>query len=563
MGFSMGTAIDEAFAPPLSKRRPVEETILIVGAGTMGAGIAYVAAHGGYTVDLIEPDPQTRQQALASIQSSAERAKDAEAPGRVRFHEAIPNGSDARIAIEAVSERFEIKRDVFVALAAALPADALLATNTSSLAVAELAAVVPHPERVLGLHFFNPPAAMKLVEVVHAAGTSDEAIERAYAFVERIGKTPALAADTPGFIVNRVARPYYLQSMRALASDVASIPELDALARAAGFRMGPFELMDLIGLDVNLATSESVYERTDAARLIPVEMQREMVRQGRLGRKSGVGFYDYSAGVPDRLDLSIELPQDEPNDEEFVAILGFGGLADEAAELFEQRYSRVQRVENDELLDELNVDATVVIDVGGGTADRGDVIAELDSLLGPETVFLVDAYATDLGACTARLKHPERVVGFGILGSFESQRAVEIVDSELASDDALALAQELFESIGKGVVLVEDVPGLFLGRVVGSIVNEAVVAVHENVAVADDIDVAMRLGTNYPIGPIAWGREIGGARVTRILQRVADCDGEAFAPHRSLWVLDVEEEGETEPVVTQSSTDTASILWGG
>jgi 3-hydroxybutyryl-CoA dehydrogenase len=559
----MGTAIDEAFAPPLSKRRPVEETILVVGAGTMGAGIAYVAAHGGYAVDLVEPDPQIRERALASIQSSAERAKDAGAPGRVRMLEAIPNRSAARLAIEAVSEKFEVKRDVFVALAAALDDDALLATNTSSLSVGELADVVPHPQRVLGLHFFNPPAAMKLVEVVHAAGTSDEAIERAYAFVAQIGKTPALAADTPGFIVNRVARPYYLQSMRALDGDVASIPELDALARAAGFRMGPFELMDLIGLDVNLATSESVYERTDAARLIPVEMQREMVRQGRLGRKSGVGFYDYGNGAPDRLDLAIEMPQDEPNDEEFVAVLGFGGLADEIAELLEQRYARVQRIENDELLDELNVDATIVIDVGGGTADRGEIVAELDSLLGPETVFLVDAYATGLAACTARLKHPERVVGFGILGSIESQRAVEIVDSELVSDDALALAQELFESIGKGVVLVEDVPGLFLGRVVGSIVNEAVIAVHENVADADDIDVAMRLGTNYPIGPIAWGREIGGARVTRILQRVADADGEAFAPHRSLWVLDVEEEGEAEPVPTQSSTDAASILWGG
>jgi 3-hydroxybutyryl-CoA dehydrogenase len=559
----MSTAIDEAFAPPVSKSRPVEERILIVGAGTMGAGIAYVAAHGGYNVDLVEPDPATRERAVASIKSGAERAKDAEAPGRVRMLDAIPSASDARIAIEAVSEKFEVKRDVFVALAAALPPDALLATNTSSLSVGQLAALVPHPERVLGLHFFNPPAAMKLVEVVHAEVTSDEAIERAYAFVERIGKTAALAADTPGFIVNRVARPFYLQSMRALAADVASIPELDALARAAGFRMGPFELMDLIGLDVNLAVSESIYERTDCARLIPVEMQREMVRQGRLGRKSGVGFYDYSGGAPDRLDLALEVPQDEPNDDERVAIVGFGARADEVAELLELRYTHVQRVENDELLDELNVEATIVVDAGGGTADRGEVIAELDSLLGPETVFLVDAYATDLKTCGARLKHPERVVGFGVLGSFQSQRAVEIVDSEVVSDDALALAQELFESIGKGVVLVEDVPGLFLGRVVGSIVNEAVVAVHENVADADDIDVAMRLGTNYPIGPISWGREIGGARVTRILQRVADVEGEAFAPHRSLWVLDVEEEGETEPVAAKSSTDAASILWGG
>jgi 3-hydroxybutyryl-CoA dehydrogenase len=144
------------------------------------------------------------------------------------------------------------------------------------------------------------------------------------------------------------------------------------------------------------------------------------------------------------------------------------------------------------------------------------------------------------------MRHPERLIGFGILGSLESQRVVEIVNSEAVSDDALELAQELFGTLGKGVVLLEDVPGLFLGRVVGSIVNEAAIAVHQNVASPDDVDSAMRLGANYPIGPIAWGREIGGARLTRILKRLAAAEGEAFAPHRSLWVLDLEETPEQE-----------------
>jgi 3-hydroxybutyryl-CoA dehydrogenase len=169
-------------------------------------------------------------------------------------------------------------------------------------------------------------------------------------------------------------------------------------------------------------------------------------------------------------------------------------------------------------------------------------------------VIFADAYATDLAKAAKRMRHSERLVGYGVLGAFVSQRAVEIVDSELVSDDALELAQELFASLGKGVVLVEDRPGLFLGRTVGSIVNEAVIAVHEKVATLDDVDVAMRLGTNYPIGPIAWGREIGGARVTRILQRLAEAEGEAFAPHRSLWVLDVEEEGATQPIELPAET---------
>jgi 3-hydroxybutyryl-CoA dehydrogenase len=528
----------------------MSDTVLIAGGGTMGAGIAFVAARGRYNVEVVEPEAGARERALARIGTDAQRAGDPSVVDRIRWLDTVPARSDAVIAIEAVPERFELKRDVFVAFAAALAPTAIVATNTSSLSVSELADVVAHPERVLGLHFFNPPAAMKLVEVVHAPETSDEAIDAAFAFVERIGKTAVLTADTPGFIVNRVARPYYLQSMRALERNVASVDELDALARSAGFRMGPFELMDLIGLDINLATSESVYERTELARLIPDELQRGMVAQGLLGRKSGRGFYDYSNGAPERLDLAVEMPQGEPDTDEFVALIGFGGLADEIAELLEQRYEHVQRIENDELLDELSAEATIVIDVGDGTTDRSNVIASLDGMLGEETVFFVDAYATEIGACAARLSHPQRLVGYGIVGSFAGQRAVEIVDSETVSDDALELAQELFATLGKGVMLVEDVPALFLGRVVCSIVNEAVTAVYEKVASADDIDTAMRLGTNYPIGPIAWGREIGGARASRILQRLAQCEGEVFGPHRSLWVLDVEDEGTAEPIET-------------
>jgi 3-hydroxybutyryl-CoA dehydrogenase len=183
----------------------------------------------------------------------------------------------------------------------------------------------------------------------------------------------------------------------------------------------------------------------------------------------------------------------------------------------------------------------MVVDVGNGSVDRSDVIAALDSLLGPESILFVDAYATDLGVCARRVRHPERIVGYGVLGLLEGQRTVEIVDSEAVSDDALEVAQELFAALGKGTVLVEEIAGLFLGRTIGAIVNEAMVAVAQDVAAPDDIDVALRLGANYPMGPIAWGREIGGARISRILKRVAASEGEAFAPHRSLWMLDLAE----------------------
>jgi 3-hydroxybutyryl-CoA dehydrogenase len=521
------------------------ERVLVVGGGAMGSGIAVVAARAGCVVDVVEPDAGARERSSLRLRRAAEKSGDARIERSVSWLNAIPERSEATVAVEAVSERFDLKRDVFVALERALSSQALLATNTSSLSVEELADVVSSPQRVLGLHFFNPPEAMQLIEVVHAPQTCDDAIERAYAFVESLGKTAVLTADTPGFVVNRVARPYYLQAMRALERGAASVEELDELARGVGFRMGPFELMDFIGLDVNLATSESIYERTGETRLIPIELQREMVERGELGRKSGKGFYAYPPGPQTSGRPAREEPNgddDARNTEEYVALLGFGSNADDMGELLAQHFANVQRIENDELLDELSARTTIVVDLGDGTTDRSEMIAQLDTLLGPETVFFVDAYATDLEHCARRMRHPQRLVGYGVLGSIGSQACVEIVDTDDASEDALGLGEELFESIGKRVVLVENVPGLFLGRVVGSIVNEAVGVVHDEIATPDDVDVAMRLGTNYPIGPIAWGREIGGARLTRILQRLAQDEGTAFAPHRALWVLDLDEE---------------------
>jgi 3-hydroxybutyryl-CoA dehydrogenase len=512
--------------------------MLVVGGGTMGAGIALVGARAGYRVELVEPQTVARERGREYLRREAARTGETAVLDLVEWIERVPVRSDAAFAVEAVPERFELKRDVFTALAESLPKDALLASNTSSLSIDELADVTPHPERVLGLHFFNPAPRMELVEVVRGEQTSDEAIERAAGIVARLGKTAVLAADTPGFIVNRVARPYYLQAMRALERGIASAAELDALARAAGFRMGPFELMDLIGLDVNLATTQSVYERTGAARLAPVAVQREMVARSLLGRKTGAGFYHYSDGRAQRFEPKADAGGDVAG--ELIAIVGFGGVADELAEALGAADAEIQRVENDEFIDRLSPEATIVIDVGDGSSDRREVLQELDAALGANCVIFADAYATDLAGCASRLRHPERLAGYGILGSLGGQHAVEIVDGEAVSDDALELAQEVFALAGKAAILVEDVPGLFLGRTVGSIVNEAVLAVAERVASPEDVDTAMRLGANYPLGPITWGREIGGARVARILGRLAEAEGEEFAPCRSLWVLDVE-----------------------
>lgn len=269
-------------------------------------------------------------------------------------------------------------------------------------------------------------------------------------------------------------------------------------------------------------------------------MQQALVAAGRLGRKTGSGFYSYQNGDYARLELSADLHDATATLDENVSVIGFSGVADALALALEPKCTRVQRVMNDDMLDDLDPEATLVIDVGDGFSDRAEIVIELDRRLDPATVIFADAYVTDLGALAPRLRHPERVVGYGILGALEAQSAVEIVDAATSDDDALALAQECFEAIGKAVVLVEDSPGLFLGRVVGGIVNEAMLAVAEDVALPDDVDRAMELGVNYPRGPITWGREIGGARIIRILTRLALDEGKAFAPHRSLRMLDAE-----------------------
>ncbi len=510
-----------------------QDRVIVIGGGSMGAGIAAVAVRAGYAVTLVEPDPKARE-------SAARRAQGAEIVSE------LPR-SDAVLAIEAVPERLDLKLPVFTQMEGKL-AKAVLATNTSSLSVGEIAESTGEPERVIGLHFFNPPEKMALVEIVLHRTSSDEALNVARTFVERIGKTGIVAADTPGFIVNRVARPFYLQAMRALEARVAEIEEMDALARGAGFRMGPFELMDLIGLDINLATTESIYERTGYDRLAPVDVQRALIAQGRLGRKSGAGFYAYD-GAPPRLDLRLP-SRDKPNDDELVAVIGAGTLAEQLAVALAQHFSPVERAADEEQVSMLERQPTIAIDVGDGSSDRTGAIARLDAALPAECAIFVDAYATDPDACAKRAKHPDRIVGYGIVGSFDEQDGIEIVDAETTSDETLALAQEMFEATGHGAVLVENVPGLFLGRVIGSIVNEAVAVVGEDVASASDVDTAMQLGTNYPLGPIAWGREIGGRRIARILRRIAEHDGAQFAPHRALWVLDMEEE------VTAEETDT-------
>jgi 3-hydroxybutyryl-CoA dehydrogenase len=293
------------------------ERLGVVGAGTMGAGIAQIACLGGYETRLHDPVAAALEAGIERIEGDLAKGvarelwseTDAEAAlERVSPAPSLADLAGCELVIEAAPEDLELKRKLFAALAAACGDEAILATNTSSLPVRAIAAATPRPERILGMHFFNPPALMRLVEVVATAASSEEALAATEQAGARMGRTPIRAKDSPGFIANRLARPFTLEPLRMLAQGGADVASIDrALKEGGGFRMGPFELIDLIGLDVNLSVARSFYAQGgEPERWRPSPIQEALVAEGRLGRKSGRGFYDYAADQPS----VVALPHD-------------------------------------------------------------------------------------------------------------------------------------------------------------------------------------------------------------------------------------------------------------
>jgi len=277
-------------------------SIGVIGAGTMGQGIAQVCAQAGFKVLLYDIDAGVVSRGLDAIRLQLDSLKEKGKITDDRKKEIlglISPVSDFRLlqvdaAIEAVIEKTEVKQKIFSELEKLNGRDCLLLTNTSSIPVTKIASVLKYPERFAGLHFFNPAPVMKLVEVIRGGGTSDETVALTLSLAEKLGKKAVLAQDAPGFIVNRVARHFYVESLLLMEEQVADFKSIDTLMRASGFRMGPFELMDLIGVDVNFSVTSSMFQAFHQnAKFRPSRIQQQKVDAGHLGRKTGKGFYDY------------------------------------------------------------------------------------------------------------------------------------------------------------------------------------------------------------------------------------------------------------------------------
>ena len=476
--------------------------VFVIGAGIMGAGIAQVAAQAGHAVALFDAREGAAAAACAKLAATLDGlaakgkldAAEAKAiAGRIRAATRLDEAAAAGLVIEAIVENAEVKRGLFRDLEAVAGADCIVASNTSSISITALANGLKAPGRFVGMHFFNPVPLMKLVEVVSGLQTDRVVADAIFDLSRRWGKTPVHARSTPGFIVNRIARPYYAEALALLHEQLATPATIDACLRGAGFRMGPCELMDLIGHDTNFAVTQSVFEANFGdKRYQPSLVQRELVDGGLLGRKSGRGFFSYGdAKVAPAATPAWVAPPVPPG--AMVALHGRGIAVDRWAARLEEAG--------------LNFEADPSSRWNGLQTDAGELR-------------LSDGRAATRVAAEDGIRELA-VFDLAIAPSGgEPGTALALAFAASASASWREQAADWLRIAGWQPQLVGDAPGLIVARTVAMLVNEASDAVHQGVCTSEGADLAMKLGVNHPAGPFEFLARWHAATIEALLDQL-------------------------------------------
>jgi 3-hydroxybutyryl-CoA dehydrogenase len=477
--------------------------VLVVGAGIMGAGIAQVAAQAGHRVCLFDMAEgaavRARDKLAATLQTLVDKGKLAPeaaqaAIARIEPVARLEEAADCGLVVEAIVEQLDAKRALFQQLEAIVGAPCVLASNTSSISITAIANGLQRPERLVGMHFFNPVPLMKLVEVVSGLRTAPDVAAAIFALSKAWGKVPVHAKSTPGFIVNRVARPYYAETLALLQEQAATPAVLDACLKAAGFRMGPCELMDLIGHDTNFAVTNSVFDANfQDKRYAPSLLQREMVAGGLLGRKGGQGFYTHAAGTASLPVLPVPSFGPPPLAQE-VSVHGSGPIADQlfagATHALQAQGWGPARQQGSDWVG-LEIDgARLMLTDGRPATVVAQHIGNSELALFDRPMLLPSPPGTALAFCV----HPQ------------------------ANAAWQSAAPAWLQALGFAPQRLHDSPGLVVARTLAMLINEAADAVLQGVCDPDGADAAMKLGVNYPAGPFEWLAQWSVPGVTVVLQ---------------------------------------------